>query len=172
MRGTQMYTSTEYPVTPYIISAELRHPDRDLSPHTRQLPSSINEELIPIQLVSDSTSLWTYVHTIYTQRTLDSAKPNSLLGTRPPPIDPALEQHLPCTAPLWPPHITSHRHRIGFSPDASCAVCQNAEGTVEHVLLHCSALQSHRDAHHIQAHDQLWECPGDVLEFFRDASVL
>ena len=40
-------------------------------------------------------------------------------------------------------------------PDANCPRCDAIEGTAEHVLLHCPALQTHRDSDHIHALEHL-----------------
>ena len=180
MRGTHIYTSTEHTNHPlhHLRSAPVRRPRPD-PPH-RTVAQLYQRELDSLPPLPDNTSLRTHIHTIYTQRTLDSAEPNTLLGTRPPPIDPTLEQHLPREdrvhlARLRCGHHTSlpkYRHRIGLAPDSRCDYCQAAEGSLEHVLLHCPALQPHRDAHHIQALEHLWERPGEVVGFLRDASVL
>ena len=84
---------------------------------------------------------------------------SSVYATRPPSIDPTLEQHMSREdrvhlANLRCVNHTSlptYRHRIGLASDANCAFCQNIDGTPEHALLHCPALQSHRDTDHIQA---------------------
>ena len=87
-------------------------------------------------------SLRTHTHTTYTQRTLGSTQTNSLLRTHPAPIDPALEQRLACEDRVHLPRLhcgrhtslPTYRHCRGLAPYATCAFCQNIEGTVENVL--------------------------------------
>ena len=50
-------------------------------------------------------------------------------------------------------------HRIERAPDANCPRFDAVDGTAEHVLLHSPALQTHRDSHHLNALEHLWELP-------------
>ena len=59
-----------------------------------------------------------------------------------------------------------------LAPDANCPRCDAVEGTAEHVLLHCPALQIHRDSHHIHSLEHLWERPEEAIDFLRDASII
>ena len=67
--------------------------------------------------------------------------------------------------PLRRPDISydapRHLQRRGAATDAA-----------EHVLLHCPALQIHRDSHHIHSLELLWERPEEVINFLRDASII
>ena len=180
MTGTQIFTSTERPEHPlhHLRSAPARR-QRAHPPH-RTAAQFYQEELDSLPPLPDGISLRTHIHTEYTRRYLESTRPNSLLGTRPPPIDPALEQHLPREdrvhlARLRCGHHTalpSYRLRIALNQDATCVFCLAAEGSAEHVLLHCAVLQPHRDAHDINTLEHLWERPGEVINFLRSASVL
>ena len=180
MRGTHIYTSTARPTHPlhHLRSAPARRP-RARPPHTT--PAQFYQsELDSLPPAPENTSLRTHIHTVYTNRTLNTFPQNTLLGSTPPPLHTQREQHLPRVdrvhlARLRCGHHTSiptYMHRIGRAPDATCPHCSDAEGTAEHVLLHCPTLQSHRDTHHIHALEHLWERPGDTIRFLRDASVI
>ena len=180
MRGTHIYTSTARPTHPlhHLRSAPARRP-RAHPPHTT--PAQFYQsELDSLPPAPENTSLRTHIHTVYTNRTLNTFPQNTLLGSTPPPLHTQREQHLPRVdrvhlARLRCGHHTSiptYMHRIGRAPDATCPHCSDAEGTAEHVLLHCPTLQSHRDTHHIHALEHLWERPGDTIRFLRDASVI
>ena len=133
-------------ITSYRTFAQLRYADRDLCPHTEQLPAVPKRNGLPSPTPRQLIPPHPHTHNIHPK------------NIRPPPVDSTLEQHLrpatrrpctSCTASLWPPHITPHiRHRIGLVPDGSCECCQNAEAT-----------------HTTYKH---WK----VVGFLRDASVL
>ena len=180
MRGTHIYTSTEDPTHPlhHLRTAPARRPRAD-PPHTT--PAQFYQtELDSLPPIPENTSLRTHIHTVYTNRTLNTFPPNTLLGTTPPPLHTQREQHLPREdrvhlSRLRCGHhtaIPAYMHRIGLAPDATCPRCDAVEGTAEHVLLHCPALQIHRDSHHIHSLEHLWERPEEVIDFLRDASII
>ena len=180
MRGTHIYTSTAHPSHPlHSLRSAPSRPPRRFPPHTT--PAQFYQEsLDSLPPLPNNVSLHTHIHTTFTQRTLDTFPPNTLLGAPPPITNTAREQHLPREdrvhlSRLRCGHHTSiptYMHRIGLAPDPTCTHCNNAEGTVEHVLLHCPALQIHRDRHHIQALEHLWERPEEIVGFLRDASLI
>ena len=179
MRGTHQYTSTAYPAHPlHHLRSAPRKPPRSRPPH--KTPASYySAHLTSLPPTPDDITLRTHIHTVYTRRTIDAFPPNSILGA-PPPLINTHEQHLPREdqvhlARLRCGHHTSiptYTHRIGLAPDSTCPHCDTAEGTVEHVLLHCPALQVHRDSHDIHALEHLWERPEEVVGFLRDASII
>ena len=68
--------------------------------------------------------------------------------------------------------IPAYMHRIRQAPNPDCPHCNSAEGTIQHLILHCPALQVHRDLHHIHALEHLWERPEETVAFLRDASII
>ena len=175
-----MFSSTESPAHPlhHLRSAPARR-SRARPPHLT--PAMFYQrELDSLPPLPDNISLRTHIHTVYARESLEASQPNTLLGTRPPPADPALERllsredrvHL---ARLRCGHhmaLPSYRHRIGLDRDPSCVYCLAAVGTVEHVLLHCAALRPLRDVHGVGALEHLWERPEEVMSFLRSAGVL
>ena len=120
-----------------------------------------------------------HIHRELTVRSLDSSPVNSILGSHPPPVDPA-EKSLPredrvhlsrlrCGHHTALPH---YMHRIGLAPTAACSLCNRAEGTVVHILLHCPTLQQLRDTHNIHSLEHLWTHPEESLRFLRAAGVV
>ena len=90
MRGTHIYTSTEHPKHPlhHLRSALARRP-RAHPPHTT--PAHFYQtELDSLPLIPENTSLRTHIHTVYTNRTLNTFSHNTILGTTQP-------SPLPCT---------------------------------------------------------------------------
>ena len=179
MRGTHQYTSTAHPAHPlhHLRSAPTKTP-RSRPPH--KTPASYyTTHLNSLPPTPDDITLRTHIHTVYTRRAIDAFPPNTILGAPPPIID-TREQHLPREdrvhlARLRCGHHTSiptYMHRIGRASTPTCVHCNSAVGTVEHVLLHCPALQLHRDRHHIHALEHLWELPEKTVGFLRDASVI
>ena len=178
-RGTHIYTSTSDPSHPlhHLRSAPSRYP-RAFPLHTTpaQFYQNLLDSLPPIP---DNITLKTHIHTTFTQRTIDTLPPNTLLGVSPPLTDRVQEQSLPREdrvhlARLRCGHhasIPSYMYRIGLSPDSSCVYCGNAVGTVEHILLLCPSLQLLRNTHQIHALEHLWERPQEVLAFLRDAAL-
>ena len=180
MRGTHIFSATESPTHPLhrLRSAPARR-SRTNPPHQTSA-AYYQRELDSIPPLPINTSLRTHIHSVYTQRSLESSQPNTLLGTRPPPVDPELERHLPREdrvhlARLRCGHHTalpSYRHRICPDQDPSCVYCLAAGGTVEHLLLHCASLGPLRDAHGVDTLEHLWERPEEVLNFLRSAAAL
>ena len=179
MRGAHQYTSTAHSAHPlhHLRSAPSK-PPRPRPPH--ETPASYyTKHLASLPPTPEDTSLRTHIHTVYTRRTIDAFPPNTILGA-PPPLITTREQHLPREdrvhlARLRCGHhtaIPTYTHRIGLAPASSCPHCNNAEGTVEHFLLHCPTLQAHRDTHHIHALEHLWERPEEAVGFLRDASII
>ena len=125
------------------------------------------------------TSLHTHIHTEFTRRALASYSPNSLLGTRPPPVADE-ERQLPradrvTLARLRCGHhqaLPSYMHRIGRADSDSCVRCHADVGDTQHVLLHCPTLDTHRTRHHIHSLEHLWTRPVAVMQFLHDAGVL
>ena len=180
MRGTHIYSSTEHPSHPlHSLRSAPSRPTRRFPPHTTPA-RYYQDSLASLPPSPPNTSLRTHIHTVFTQRTLDTFPPNSLLGVPPPPTSTPREQNLPREnrvhlAPLRCGHHTSipqYMHRIGLAPEPTCVHCNSAVGTTEHVLLHCPALQIHRDSYHIHSLEHLWERPEEVVGFLRDASII
>ena len=99
--------------------------------------------------IPDDTSLRTHIHTVYTSRTLDIYPVNSILGTLPHHINTQAESHLPREDRVHLSRLRCGHHtdipaymdRIGQAPNPDCPHCNSAESTIEHILLHCPALQ-------------------------------
>ena len=181
MRGTHIFSSTTHPSHSlhHLHQAPSRPPRRSRVPHTT--PAKFyKDSLNSLPPLPDNTSLHSHIHTTLTRETLDTFPPNTLLGAPPPLANTLHEQRLPREdrvhlARLRCGHHTSiptYMHRIGRAPTPTCVHCNSAVGTVEHVLLHCPALQIHRDRHHIHALEHLWELPEETVGFLRDASVI
>merc|ERR1719376_1823575 len=151
MRGTHIYTSTEDPTHPlhHLRTAPVRIPRAD-PPHTT--PAQFYQiELDSLPPIPENTSLRTHIHTVYTNRTLNPFPPSTLLGTTPPPLHTQREDRVHLSRLRCGHHtaIPAYMHRIGLAPNPNCPHCSSAEGTIQHLLLHCPALQVHRDSHHI-----------------------
>ena len=120
-----------------------------------------------------------HIHRELTVRPLSVAPPNSLLQSRPPPVDPSERtlsredrvhlSRLRCGHHTSLPH---YMHRIGRAPTDTCSLCHAAVGTVEHVLLHCPTIQTHRDARNIHSLEHLWTRPAECLLCLKDAGVV
>ena len=183
MRGTQFYSSTDHPSHPlhYLRQAPSR-PPRSRPPHltpARKYQASL-DSIPPVPSNSD-TALHTHIRTTLTRDALAAYPPNTLLQAHPPKIPPHTpEQRLPREdrvhlSRLRCGHHTSipaYMHRIGQAPVSTCARCDSAEGTVDHILTHCPELQSHRDHHNINSLIHLWSYPEEAIGFLRDASIV
>ena len=174
MRGTQQYTSTSSPTHPlhYMQTPTItpRHIHNTPAEHFRNLYQSLPP-------CPENLSERAHIHRVFTERYLDSAPPNSLLESRPPPVN-------PCDLPrgdevhlhrLRCGHHTSfpyYMERIGRAPSRICSLCNGAVGTVEHALLHCPTIQQHRDTFQIHSLEHLWTHPEESLRFLRDSGVV
>ena len=180
MRGTHIYSSTADPSHPllHLRTAPARRP-RAYPPHTTpaKFYQDLHDSLPPLP---EGITLGTHIHTTFTQRAIATFPPNSLLGVPPPLVNRERERSLPREdrvhlARLRCGHHTSiptYTNRIGLPTDSSCVYCQDAEGTVEHILLHCPELQLLRDNHTIQSLEHLWERPEEALAIFSDAALI
>ena len=150
MTGTQFYTSTEHPSHPL---HHLRQPparqSRSRPPHATPA-SYYASSLQSIPPPTGNTSWRTHIHTVFTQQHLATLPDNTILHAPAPPTDITLEQHLPREdrvhlSRLRCGHhtsIPSYMHRIGQLNDPTCHLCNHPEGSVEHILLHCPAIQT------------------------------
>ena len=180
MTGTQIYTSTENPAHPlhHLRQPPAHHP-RTNPPHVTPA-KFFSSSLQSIPPPTGNTSWRTHIHTTITHQHLTTLSNNTILQAHPPSTDISLEQHLPRQdrvhlSRLRCGHHTSipvYMHRIGQLDNPTCNLCNNAVGSVEHILLHCPAIQSHRDNHGIHALEHLWERPVEAIGFLRDASII
>jgi len=170
MRETRIYPSTDCPTHPlhHLRSAPARR-QRARPPRTT-VAKLYQQELDSLPPTPDNTSLRTHIRTVYTNRTLDTYPVNTILGTSPPHINTQAETHLPREdrvhlSRLRCGHhtaIPAYMYRIRQAPNPDCPHCNSAEGTIQHLILHCPALQVHRDLHHIHALEHLWERPEET----------
>ena len=175
MRGTHIYTSTSDMDHPLHYMQNPRPTDRHLHLTPAEHYHALYNTLPPIP---PNTSHRTHIHTHFTDRALRNAEPNHLLGARPPRVDDS-EQTLPRVDRVHlarlrcghHPSIPAYAHRIGRALTDQCTWCLNARGTLEHVFLHCPALQPHRATHNIHTLHQLWTHPIASLHFLRDVGV-
>ena len=66
----------------------------------------------------------------------------------------------------------SYTKRINLTDTDTWTLCNNAEGNLEHILLHCPHIQTHRLRYNIQSLEHLWTRPVEVYNFLHDAGVL
>ena len=176
MRGTQAYTSTTSPTHPLHYmqtpTRTSRHHHTTPAEHYRSLHLSLPPR-------PRGLSERAHIHREFTARSLAAYPDNSLLGSHPPPVDPS-EKSLPREdrvhlSQLRCGHHTSfpyYMHKIRLAPTATCSLCNQAEGTVGHVFLHCPTLQQLRDTHNIHTLEHLWTHPEESLRFLRAAGVV
>ena len=176
MRGTHIYSKTQDPSHPLHHTLQTRHSPR----HIHDTPASHYTSLLgSLPPTPTDTSLHTHIHTEFTRRALASYSPNSLLGTRPPPVADE-ERQLPRADRVTlarlrcghHPALPSYMHRIGRADSDSCVRCHADVGDTQHVLLHCPTLDTHRTRHHIHSLEHLWTRPVAVMQFLHDAGVL
>ena len=176
MRGTHFYTSTLDPSHPLHYMQTERRTPRNI--HTTPA-THYKQHYDTLPPTPPNTSLRTHIHTTHTTRAIHSFRPNSLLGTRPPPVA-SSEAVLPRPdrvhlSRLRCGHhhsLPSYMHRIGRAASDLCNFCSLAPGSVSHILLHCPSLQLHRASHHIHSLDQLWTHPRDCVAFLRDSAFI
>ena len=175
MRGTHIYSSTLDPSHP--LHTTLQH--RPTPRHIHNTPASHYTSLFStLPTLPPDTTLRTHIHTHFTQTAISNHPPNSLLGSRPPPIS-AAERTLPRLDRVslarfrcgHHPSLPSYKHRIGRAQSDSCTWCNADVGTAEHVLLHCPSLHEHRHTHDIHSLEHLWSRPVQVAQFLRDSDV-
>ena len=176
MRGTQQYTSTSSPTHPLHYMQNPARTPRHIHNTPAEHFHSLYRSLPPCP---EGLSERAHIHREFTGRSLDVAPPNSLLGSRPPPVNPRKNSlpradrvhlsRLRCGHHTSLPH---YMHRIGLAPSPDCSLCGGAEGTVEHVLLHCPTIQQHRDTYHIHSLEHLWTHPEESLRFLRASGVV
>ena len=176
MRGTHFFTSTVDPGHPLHYMQTPRTTRRHIHNTPAAHYTSLYNTLPP---TPDGTSLRRHIHTTFTERALEALPPNSLLGTRPPPISstenslPRLDQvHLSRLRCGHHTAIPTYMHRIGLAPNDTCSLCGQSSGSMEHILLHCLTLHTHRATHNIHSLEQLWSHPREVLSFLRDSGIL
>ena len=180
MTGTQLYASTDNPSHPLQILHQppARQP-RSHPPHNTPA-SYYASTLQTIPPPTGNTSWRTHIHTTLTQQHLTTLPNNTILHAPPPLTDTTLEQHLTREdrvhlSRLRCGHhtaIPSYMHRIGQLNDPTCHLCNNTVGSVEHIILHCPAIQAHRVNHGIHTLEHLWESPEAAVAFLRDASII
>ena len=176
MRGTHSYTSYTEPTHPLHY---LTH-DRPLNRNLRKTPahyySNFYNTLPP---TPRNTSLRTHIHTHFANRSIYSMQPNTILNSYPPPIseeEKTLSReervHLSRLRCGHHPVLPSYTHRINLSDSNKYTLCNNAEGSLEHILLHCTHLQHHRNRYNIQSLEHLWTHPVEVCNFLQDGGVI
>jgi len=176
MRGTHSYTSYTEPQHPLHY---LTH-DRPLHRHKRDTPahyySNFYNTLPP---TPRNTSLRTHIHTHFANRSIYSMQPNTILNSYPPPTseeEKTLSReervHLSRFRCGHHPVLPSYMHRINLTDSDTCTLCNNAEGSLEHILLHCTHLQHHRNRYNIQSLEHLWTHPVEVCNFLQDGGVI
>ena len=176
MSGTHIYTSTSNPLHPLHYMQSGRRTPRNI--HTTPA-TYYRQHFLSLPPTPHNTTIRKHIHTTYTSRALNSLPPNTLLGTRPPPISPeerslsrADRVNLSRLRCGHHPALPSYMHRIGRAPTDTCDQCHGAPGGTDHLILQCPTLQQHRDAHSIQALENLWSQPVTVVNFLRDAGVI
>ena len=179
MRGTHFHTSTLDPAHPlhYLHDPTLTRRPRTRPPHITPHGhyNSLYSSVLP---VPGGTSLRGHIHTSITRRALEDMAPNSLLGARPPVVDPSERElsrrervHLSryrCGHHLGLP---TYRHRIGLEDTDDCHFCGASPGSPEHILLHCPPLDTIRQAHNINNMEDLWLHPAESIKFLEEAGV-
>ena len=70
------------------------------------------------------------------------------------------------------PALPSYTKRVNVTETDTCTLCNNAEGNLEHIILHCPHIHTHRARYNIQSLEHLWTRPVEVYNFLHDAGVL
>ena len=176
MRGTHIYTSYNDNDHPLHYLTQNRPQNRSIKTTPAQYYSRLYNSLPP---ATQGTSLRTHIHTHFTATSMLNQNPNSRLGRHPPPISREEETlsrenrvHLARLRCGHHPVLPSYTHRINLSDTDTCTLCNQAQGTLEHVLLHCPHLDTHRNQYNINALDHLWTRPVEVCNFLHDGGVL
>jgi hypothetical protein len=176
MRGTHMYNSTVDPEHPLHYMQTPTQTRRNIRTTPATHYRNLTNHLPP---TPDGLSFRRHVHTVFTQRGVDSLEANSLLHARPPELNPeertlsrADRVHLTRFRCGHHPAIPAYRHRIGLEATDTCTWCGLAPGSTRHLLEHCAQLQQHRDRHNITTLEHLWTRPVSVGNFLRDAGVV
>ena len=107
-------------------------------------------ELDSLSPILDKSSFCTHIHTVYTNRTLDTIPASTILGTTP-------------VVGTTPPSLLTGTEE---------AKVQTPNAYNRNLLLHCPALQTHRALHHIHALQHIWERPQETVAFLRDTSTI
>ena len=146
-----VHTSTHPHLTPLIHYTTCKQNGgchATFTPHQPLTTDNTSAHYLP---TPSNTSLRTHIHTTYTTRAILSFRPNSLLGTRPPPVassEAVLPRpdrvHLSRLRCGHHPSLPSYMHRIGRAASDLCNFCSLAPGSVSHFLLHCPSLTLHR----------------------------
>ena len=176
MRGTHAFTSTFSPTHPLHYMQTPTHTARHIHNTPAEHYRSLYNSLPPCpQGISERA----HIHREMTGAALSAAPNNSLLQRRPPPVDPSEKNlsredrvHLSRLRSGHHPSFPSYMHRIERATDDTCTLCSDAEGTVEHVLLHCPEAQQHRHTHQIHTLEHLWTRPEETINFLYDAGVV
>ena len=94
-----------------------------------------------------NTSLRTHIHTHFANRSTYSMQPNAVLNRYPPLINEeentiSREErvHLSRLRCGHHPVLPSYTNRINLTCSDTCTLCNNAEGSLEHIILHCPYL--------------------------------
>ena len=175
MRGTHIYTSYTDNEHPLHYLTQDRPRNRNIKKTPSQYYSHLYNTLPP---KPRNISLKTHIHTHFTSVGMLSQNPNSRLGTYPPHIneeEKTLERedrvHLSRLRCGHHPVLPSYTHRIHLSDTATCTLCNQEEGTLEHIILHCPHLDTHRNRHNIHTLEHLWTHPVEVCNFLHDGGV-
>ena len=140
MRGTHFYTSTFDPSHPLHYMQTERRTPRNIhtTPATNihTTPAThYKQHYDTLPPTPSNSSLRTHIHTTYTKRAIHSFRPNSLLGTRPPPVassEAVLPRpdrvHLSRLRCGHHPSLPSYMHRIGRAALDLCNFCSLAPG--------------------------------------------
>jgi hypothetical protein len=177
MRGTQFLAAainnTEHPCH-YLRDHPPTHRQIVQTPH-RYYTSILNTVPPPI----GNTSTKKHLHTIMTQRTLELAGNNKILGHPPPDISSTETQlsrlervHLARLRCGHHPSLQTYANRIGQADSDTCPSCQGAPHTITHILLECPPWQELRQHHHITSALQLWSDPPSVVSYLREGGLL
>ena len=176
MRGTHAYTSYTDPQHPLHYLTQERPLNRNIRKTPAHYYSTLYNTLPP---TPQNTSLRTHIHTHFTNRGITRMQPNTILDKHPPPIsDEELtlsreeRVHLSRLRCGHHPALPSYTKRINLTDTDTCTLCNNAEGNLEHIILHCPHIQTHRLRYNIQSLEHLWTRPVEVYNFLHDAGVL
>ena len=119
-----------------------------------------------------------HIHTHITNRALQHLGPNSILGTRPPPIHPSERLlsrtdrvHLARLRCGHHPALLSYKRRLDDSVADVCPDCNTAQHTIRHIMESCPAHTILRARHNIVRVEDLWENPVRSSDFLRGAGL-
>ena len=167
MVGSQFYKRANNPTHPCHQLTQATPPPR----HMKTTPSQhYTAQLRDIPPPPPGTSEQKHLHTVFTQRALNSYPPNSVLNGPPPDISTSelslprtLRVHLSRLRSGHHPLLQSYRHRLGLTPTDSCPRCHLDEPEdVQHLFLRCPSLSDTRASLGLGVLGDLWTRPGDA----------